>query len=58
MQCHWGRLELLVCITFTLDLNISCFQTLRASDKWAELLMADIKHKNTGVTSEVNELSS
>ena len=23
MRCHWGRLELLVCITFTLDLNIS-----------------------------------
>ena len=30
----------------------------RASDRRAELLMADIEHKNTGVTSEVNELSS
>ena len=30
MRCYWGRLELLVCITFTLDLNIS-------SSRWAEL---------------------
>ena len=36
----------------------SCFQTLRATDRRAESQMADIEHKNTGVTSEVNELSS